>query len=182
LTSGIESATLADANGSEAIRVQDVTPTYFDLLGAKPVLGRVFTADEMQEFTQTVILSNSFWKTHFKSDPNVLGKTFTIRATGILCTVVGVMSPGFSDFYGAPLDLWQPINPASPRYAARQDHWLLPVARLKDGVTLAQAQSEMDISARRIEQAHPETNKGIGKRLMPLHEALYGWARQPLYP
>jgi putative ABC transport system permease protein len=182
LTSGIEPATFADANGSEAIRVQDVTSNYFDLLGAKPVLGRIFTADEMQEFTQTVILSNSFWKTHFKSDPSVLGKTFTIRTTGILCTVVGVMSPGFSDFYGAPVDLWQPINPASPRYTARQDHWLLPVARLKDGVTLAQAQSEMDVIARRIEQAHPETNKGIGKRLMPLHEALYGWARQPLYP
>jgi len=182
LTSGTEPATVADANGSEAIRVQDVTPNYFDLLGAKPVLGRVFTADEMQELTQTVVLSNSFWKTHFKSDPHVLGKSFTIRTTGILCTVVGVMRPAFADLYGAPVDLWQPKNPASSRYAARQDHWLIPIARLKDGATLAQAQSEMDLIARRIEQAHPETNKGIGKRLMPLHEALYGWARQPLYP
>ncbi len=182
LTSGTEPATVADANGSEAIRVQDVTPNYFDLLGAKPILGRVFTADEMQELTQTVVLSNSFWKTHFKSDPHILGKSFTIRTTGILCTVVGVMRLGFADLYGAPVDLWQPKNPASSRYAARQDHWLIPIARLKDGVTLAQAQSEMDIIARRIEQARPETNKGIGKRLMPLHEALYGWARQPLYP
>lgn len=182
LTSGTEPATVADANGSEAIRVQDVTPNYFDLLGAKPILGRVFTADEMQEQTQTVVLSSSFWKTHFKSDPHILGKSLTIRTTGILCTVIGVMPPGFADLHGDPVDLWQPKNPASSRYAARQDHWLLPIARLKDGVTLAQAQSEMDIIARRIEQAHPETNKGIGKRLMPLHEALYGWARQPLYP
>jgi putative ABC transport system permease protein len=182
LTSGTESATLASVHGSEPIRVENVTPNYFDLLGQKPILGRIFTADEMQELTQTVVLSNSFWKTHFDGDPNVLGKTFTLRTTGILCTVVGVTAPGFADFYGAPVDLWQPINPANPRYAARQDHWLLPVARLKSGVPVSQAQAEMDIIARRIAQTHPETNKGIGKRLMPLHEALYGWARQPLYP
>lgn len=182
LSSFTERATIVDTNGSESIRVQDVTPNYFDLLGAKPILGRVFTADEMQELTQTVVLSNSFWKTHFKSDPNVLGKSFTMRTAGILCTVVGVMPPGFADLQGGPVDLWQPKDPSSPRYSARQDHWLLPIARLKDGVTLAQAQSEMEVIARRIEQAHPETNKGIGKHLMPLHEALYGWARQPLYP
>jgi len=182
LTSFTESNTVSGVNGPEPIRVQDVTPSFFDLLRVKPILGRIFVADEMRELTQTVVISYSFWKTHFNSDPKVLGKTFTIRTTGIISTVVGVMPPGFAPFYGDPIDLWQPKNAASPRYSARQDHWLLPVGRLKPGVTLAQAQSEMDVIARRLEQAYPETNKGIGKKLQPLHEALFGWARQPLYP
>ncbi|HTQ63114.1 MAG TPA: ABC transporter permease [Candidatus Solibacter sp.] len=180
LTSGTETATLAGIHGGETIREQNVSPNFFSLLGAKPLLGRIFVADEMQDTTQTVVISNSFWKTYFKGDPAAIGKTF--KVTGVLSTVVGIMPPGFTPFYGEPNDLWQPIDPASRRYVARQDHWLMPVARLKDGVTLAQAQSEMDIIARRIAQAHPETNKGVGKHLMPLHEALFGWARQPLYP
>src|SRR5437870_13578422 len=91
------------------------------------------------------------------------------------------MAPGFAPFYGDRIDLWQPINPASSRYAARQDHWLMPVARLKPGVSIAQAQAEMDVIARQLAQAYPATNKGIGKKVQPLHEALFGWARQPLY-
>jgi len=182
LTSGTEASILTSASGPEPIHVQDVTPNFFDFLGVKPILGRVFTADEMQELTQTVVLSNSFWKTHFHGDPNILGKTFGNQNTGILCTVVGVMPPRFAPFYGDPIDLWQPINPASPRYSERQDHWLTPVARLKPGVTLGQAQAEMDVIARRLEQAYPATNKGIAKKLVPLHEALFSWARQGLYP
>ena len=58
----------------------------------------------------------------------------------------------------------------------------MPIARLKPGVTLAQAQAEMDTIAKRLEQEYPTSNKGIGKKLIPLHEQLYGWARQPLYP
>src|SRR5439155_25260829 len=84
--------------------------------------------------------------------------------------------------YGARIDVWQPLNPARSRYAARQDHWLMPVARLKPGVSIAQAQAEMDVIARQLEQAYPATNNGIGKTVQPLHEALFGWARQPLYP
>jgi putative ABC transport system permease protein len=182
LTSGTESSILSGTSGSEAIRIQDVTPNFFSLLNVKPILGRIFVADEMQELTQTVVISHSFWATHFNSDPGVLGKTFANRNTGIASTVVGVMPPGFAPFYGEPVDLWQPINATSPRYGARQDHWLMPVALLKPGVTLAQAQTEMDVIARRLEQTYPETNKGIGKRLQSLHEALFGWARQPLYP
>src|SRR2546425_303828 len=182
LTSGTESSILSGTDGPEPIRIQDVTPNFFDLLDTKPILGRIFTADEMQELTQTVILSDSFWKRHFNGAPDVLGKSFTNHNTGIVSTIAGIMPPGFAPFYGEPVDLWQPINPASRRYSARQDHWLLPVARLKPGVTLAQAQTEMDVIARRLEQTYPATNKGIGKKLQPLHEALFGWARQPLYP
>jgi putative ABC transport system permease protein len=180
LTSSTEPAVMSGPSGPQPIRVQDVTPNFFSLLGVKPVLGRIFLAEEMQDLSQTVVISSSFWKTHFNGDPGVLGKTFNIGGT--ISTVVGVMPPGFAPFYGGTIDLWQPINPASPRYSARQDHWLMPVARLKPGVTLEQAKSEMDVIAGRLEKAYPATNKGVGKKLVPLHEALYGWARQPMYP
>ena len=182
LTSGTESSVLSGTSGPEPIRIQDVTPNFFSLLSVKPIQGRTFVADEQQELTQAVVLSDSFWKRHFNGDPGVLGKSFTNHNTGIVSTVVGIMPPGFAPFYGDRIDLWQPINPANPRYAARQDHWLMPVARLKPGVTLAQAQAEMDVIARQLEQAYPATNKGIGKKVQPLHEALFGWAREPLYP
>ena len=58
----------------------------------------------------------------------------------------------------------------------------MPVGRLKPGVTLAQAQTEMEVIARQLEQAYPKSNKGIGKKLVPLHEELFGWAKKPLYP
>lgn len=180
LTSGTEGATLSGINVPESILVEDVTPNFFDLLHVKPILGRIFAPEEMQDRTQTVVISHSFWKTHFHSDPGVLGKTFSL--TGVVSTVVGVMPPDFAPFYGDPIDLWQPINAASSRYWERQDHWLMPVARLKPGVTVARAQTEMDVIARRLELAYPKTNKGIGKKIQPLHEALFGWARQPLYP
>jgi putative ABC transport system permease protein len=180
LTSSTERSTLSGLGEAEPITVQDVTPNFFSLLGAKPVLGRIFAADEMQDTTQTVVIGNSFWKRKFNGDPNALGKTFTIQ--GVVSTVVGVMPAGFAPFYGERIDMWQPINPESSRYVERIDHWLMPVARLKPDVTLAQAQVEMDVIARRLEQAYPKTNKGIGKKLVPLHQELIDWAGKSLYP
>jgi putative ABC transport system permease protein len=180
LASSSERAVMSGIDGPQPIRVQDATPNLFSLLGVKPIMGRIYEAEEMQDLSQTVVISSSFWKTHFHSDPGVLGKSFNVG--GVISTVVGVMPSGFAPFEGGTLDLWQPINPASPRYSARQDHWLMPVARLKPGVTLDQAKNEMAVIANRLELAYPTTNKGVGKKLVPLHEALFGWARQPMYP
>jgi putative ABC transport system permease protein len=180
LTSDTENGILSSTGSPESVQVMDVTPNFFAFLGARPALGRVFYAEEMQEHTQAVVISDAFWKSHFHSGADVLGKTLHI--SGMISTVVGVMPPGFAPFYGERVDLWQPIDAASSRYAARQDHWLVPVARLKPGVTLAQAQTEMDVIGRRLEQIYPETNKGISSRLQPLHDALFGRAREGLYP
>jgi putative ABC transport system permease protein len=180
LTSFTETATLAGLGEAEVIRVQYVTPNFFGLLGAKPTLGRIFLPEEVQDRTQAVIVSTSFWKRRFAADPKVLGKAFSID--GVLSTVVGVMPAGFAPFYGGRIDLWEPINPERARYSQRQDHWLMPVGRIKAGITLQQAQVEMDVIARRLEQAYPTTNKGVGKKVVPLHDVLYGWAGRALYP
>jgi putative ABC transport system permease protein len=180
LTSMEEDGVLSREGSAERIHVEDVTPNFFELLGAKPILGRISFPSEMQDHSQTVVISYRFWKTHFNKSPNVLGKTFQV--SGLHSTVVGVMREGFTSFYAAPIDVWQPIDAENKRYSERADHWLVPIGRLKPSTTLAQAQAEMDTIARRLEQQYPTTNKGVGKRLVLLHEELFGWARQALYP
>jgi putative ABC transport system permease protein len=162
------------------LRTQYVTPNFFGMMGVKPVLGRVFQAEEAQDRAQTIVISTPFWKQEYHSDPQVLGKSITIE--GIVSTIVGVMPAGFTPFYGQSVDLWQPINPENSRYSGRIDHWLMPIARLKPGVTMEQTQVEMDMIARRLEEQYPATNKGLGDRVVLLHEVLFGWARSALYP
>ncbi len=179
--SDVESAPLTGSGIPELIRIEEVTPNFFDLLRVKPVLGRVFVTSEIQDLTQTVVISDSFWRRRFNRDPRVLGKTFSV--SGVLSTVVGVMPPGFAPFYGGPIDLWYPINPAGDRYSKRDDRgWLFAIGRLKTGVTRPQAQTDMQLIARRLEQQYPEVNKGFGVEVEPLHQALFGFAGRYLYP
>jgi putative ABC transport system permease protein len=175
-----DTASVSGLGEPRPLRVEYVTPNLFSLLGAKPVLGRVFLPTEAQDRAQTVLISDEFWKRELNSDPQVLGKTFAIE--GVVSTIVGVMQPHFAPFYGGRLDVWIPINAASTRYSARIDHWLTPVARMKPGVSLAQAQTEMDVVAHRLEQEYPATNKGVGARVRNLHEDLYRFAGPVVYP
>ncbi|HTS13982.1 MAG TPA: ABC transporter permease, partial [Candidatus Limnocylindrales bacterium] len=178
------SATLTGIGEPGPVLVQGVTPNFFAVVGVQPALGRVFRAEESQEKFQTVVISNSLWKRKFNSDPAVLGKTFQI--TEVASTVVGVMPAGFIGFApwdeGKAADVWKPLNPESAAYAKRSDHWRMPVARLKPGVTLAQAQLEMDVIARGMEQAYPESNQGVGEKVIPLYDTLYQNAKDKLYP
>jgi predicted permease len=168
--------------------VQSATQNFFDLVGVQPAFGRVFRAEESQQQSQTVVISNSFWRRRFNSASNVLGKTF--RIDGVVSTVVGVMPVGFTGFApwygwgieGKPTEVWKPIDPGSAKNAKRSDHWIMPVARLKPGVTVEQAQVEMDVIALGMEQAYPEANKGVGKKVIPLRDTLYKDAGDKLYP
>jgi putative ABC transport system permease protein len=181
LTSFTEGETMAGAGEAQAISVQNVTPNYFSILGAKPRLGRIFFREEMQERSQSVVLSDAFWKTKFNADPNVLGKTFSVE--GSVSTVVGIMPPGFGALDPSTnLDMWLPIDPQSNRYSQRIDHWLLPIGRLKPNVTMAQAQVEMDVIAQRLAEAYPTTNKGVGEKLNTLSATLRFGFGQYLYP
>jgi predicted permease len=181
---GIWKAPITGAGEPGPVPVQPATENFFAVIGVQPVLGRVFRSEEGQEQAQTVVISNDLWKKRFKGDPNVLGKTFRIK--GIDSTVVGVMPAGFEAFeqwyQGKSVDVWMPANPKGAKYASRSDRWMMPVARLKPGVALAQAQAEMDVIARGLEQAYPESNKGIGEKVVPLYDALYQYAGDEIYP
>src|SRR5580704_6086029 len=180
LVSNLDEATIAGIGEPESLRVQYLTPNFFSLLGVVPERGRIFRDEEMQDKFQAILISDGIWKRKFNSDPNVLGQSVNIE--GVVSTVVGVMPPGFAPFNAGRIDLWMPINAASPRYLARMDHWLMPVGRLKAGVTLEQAQREMDVIARRLEETYPESNKGVGKKVFSLREELNRGAGQALYP
>ena len=180
LSSNNDSAIVAGIGEPRPLRVQYVTPNFFGMLGVQPVMGRVFEASEAGDQAQTIVISTPFWQRQYNGDPHVLGKSITIE--GVVSTIVGVMPAGFAPFYGAHIDLWQPINPENARYSARIDHWLTPIARLKPGVSMEQAQVEMNVIARRLEQEYPATNKGLGKKLVGLHDELFGWAPGALYP
>jgi putative ABC transport system permease protein len=175
-----DTASVAGIGEPRPLHVEYVTPNFFSLLGAKPEMGRVFLASEAQDHAQTILISDEFWKRELNSNPQVLGKTLTVE--GVVSTIVGVMQPHFAPFFGGRLDLWIPINPESSRYSARIDHWLMPVGRLKQGVTIAQAQTEMDVIVRRLEQEYPAINKGRGAIVLPLHDDLFRFAGPILYP
>jgi predicted permease len=177
-------ATLAGLGEPVQVPVQTVTPNFFTLVGVQPVLGRVFRAEESHEDSQTVVISDALWKTKFHGDAAVLGKTF--RLGDVVSTVVGVMPAGFKTFgpwfTGKRADIWQPINPEDARYANRAGFWIMPLARLKRGVTLAQAQLEMDVLAQALEKAYPQQNKGVGAEVVPLYKTLYKSSQDSLYP
>jgi predicted permease len=177
-------ATLAGLGEPAQVPVQSVTPNFFTLVGVQPVLGRVFRAEEAHEDSQTVVISDALWRTKFQGDAGVLGKTF--RIDDVVSRVVGVMPAGFKTFgpwfTGKRADVWQPVNPEDARYANRAGFWILPLARLKRGVALSQAQVEMDVLAQALEKAYPQQNKGVGAEVVSLYEALYKNSQDSLYP
>jgi putative ABC transport system permease protein len=152
-----------------------VPASFFPLLGVAPALGRTFLAEEDRPGGDPVaILSHRLWQERFGADPRLIGKTLTLD--GEMHTVVGIMPPSFrffDVFRGAkPADLWLPYpfkdDPPTQRDVAR----LQVIARLKPGVSLAQAQVGMETIARRLEAAYPETNKGVGVNVIPMRKHL----------
>ncbi len=172
---------LVGAGTSERVGIQYVTPGLFRLLGAKPILGRLLLDDDAkQTYASNVVLSYGYWHRRFGNDPQILGKTFFMDTSSV--SVVGVLSPDFDLLGTGDTDIYQPISIEGVSASDMNDRWLLAIARLKPGVGLAQAQSSMDVVARRLEQAYPDTNKGLGVRVMPLRDVLFGWTGQILYP
>jgi putative ABC transport system permease protein len=152
-----------------------VSASLFPLLGVSPLLGRTFLAEEDRPGGDRVaILSHRLWQERFGADPSAIGKTVTLD--GEVYTVVGIMPPSFrffSEGYGAkPADLWLPY-PFKNYPPFQREVWCFQViARLRPGVSLAQAQVGMETIARRLEAAYPESNKGVGVNVIPMRKDL----------
>ncbi|HJT87621.1 MAG TPA: ABC transporter permease [Bryobacteraceae bacterium] len=170
----------AAENGAPAEKIngQTFAAGMFETLGVQPILGRTFTAKEDQVGDQApvVVISDRFWRSQFQGDRNIIGKT--IRMDGVPTSVIGVMPPGFN-LFDPEADYWAPI-PFSPTVVQSTQFTLGVVARLKPGVSIRQAQAEMDTFAAQRAAADPERNKDRGARVQPLQEAAYGNLRQPL--
>jgi putative ABC transport system permease protein len=177
---GGDPMTLSGAGKAERISVAPVTPNFFSVIGVSSVLGRTFDAEEVLPEGPVggpdLVISHSFWQRYFGGDPDVIGQTVLLE--GSKKTVIGVMPPGFWVFpWAKNTDAWL----AFPLHREGEGRWLDPIARLKSGVSLEQAQAEMNTIAKRIEQNFPETNTGWGIQVEGLHEFAVGGYRRTLY-
>lgn len=145
----------------------------FRVIGQRPFLGRDFTPDEDRPGAPpVVILGYGIWKTRYGGDPAIIGRT--IRVSGLLPTVVGVMGPDMR--FPPNSDLWIPLGQTStPRVEGRNGRSFSLIARLAPGVTLQQAQAEMTNLARETARAFPESNKD----LLPRVETYQAYANGP---
>jgi predicted permease len=174
---------LSDLDEPERVTGEVVSAPYFSLLGVAPARGRVFQADEdiVAKPAHVVILSDGLWKRRFGSDPQIVGRTITLCCAPRQYTVVGVMPPGFKGLSDTA-ELWVPFAMYAPPsvMAERGTRGFAALARLKPGVTLAAAQSELDAISRRLEQAYPNTNEKRAVEISPLDVELFGDIRPAL--
>ncbi|HEX6903836.1 MAG TPA: ADOP family duplicated permease [Thermoanaerobaculia bacterium] len=165
--------------GGEPLEVEaaKVDAELLRALGVQPLLGRAFTASEVQRRQPLVLLGHELWTGVFGGDKGILNRA--LRLDGQQYTVVGVMPPGFA-LPGRKDRLWLPAGPTDDDLAYRDDHSYTAIGRLAPGATLAAAQAEMDRIAASLATRYPETNTGTGVRLVPLLETVIGDSRRVL--
>src|SRR5579863_10003107 len=136
------SMTLSGVNEPIVLRSGRVSPHFFDIFGIKPAMGRGFLPEEDQPGKDhEVVLAHVLWENHFGSDPNIIGRSLVLNDQPY--TVVGVLPRG-SAFDRAFNQIWRPLA-FEPSNMTRNFHWFFAFARLKQGVSLQQAQREMDV-------------------------------------
>jgi putative ABC transport system permease protein len=161
-------ATLSRGDEPVLVRGVRVSTDYFEIFGAKAALGRTFAPGEDQVGRdRVVLLSHALWESGFGSDPALLGRSIWLN--GEAYTVIGVLQKG--PFDRAAAQIWRPLA-FPPADMMRNFRWLGASARLKPGVTLEQAQAEMDVIGQRIATAHPDSNSGWGVAVDRLADVL----------
>ncbi|PYT79765.1 MAG: hypothetical protein DMG40_15590 [Acidobacteria bacterium] len=148
--------TLTGEGEPRAIIAYAFSADYFHVLGTAPLLGRTFLPEQEQPGKNHVaVLSYACWQKRFGGDRDAVGKN--ILLDGAPYTVIGVMPPGFQ--YPSFTELWTPLTVSREAAQDREYRYLRVMARLKPGVTIQQAHSEMNSIARRLAQEYPKTNK-----------------------
>lgn len=161
----------------EAILAAAVAPEFFSVLRVRPMLGRTFSPDENAPGGgKVILLGYKFWRDHLGSDPNIVGRDIAIDSRPY--SVVGVM-PELFRFPGWA-QVWVPLAWSNEERVVRGNHNYMVIARLKPGVAIEQAKSELSAISTRLEQQYPEDDKGWGATLIPLHEQLVGNIRPAL--
>jgi predicted permease len=159
-----------------------VTGNFFPLLGVQPAIGRLFTSEESQgkySAPSAMLLSDSFWRRRFASDPKVVGQTLTLNNHPVIVTGVLPASFDFASVFapGTPIDVfipWPLMDPTKPA-----GNTMSVVGRLKRGATVASAQAEFTVLAKQLVSQHPDRNP-IQPRLVPLEQHVSGQVRPAL--
>jgi putative ABC transport system permease protein len=173
-----ESFNFSGAGEPERLQGQIVSSDFFQTLGIRPFRGRDFVAeDDRPGAVPATILSYGFWQRRFGADESVLGRAITLNDQSF--TVIGVTPANFQ--FRTAADVFVPIGLSAERFKLRgRDPGVGVVARLRQGISIGQAESELNAIAARLEQEYPETNTGKRVRVESLHESFVGGTRLSL--
>ena len=167
-----------DGRPAERIEGQGFAPSLFAVLGVHPILGRTFTEEEAEidNPAPVMVISHRLWQRRFGGDPGVLGKQ--VRLSGASLTIIGVMPPDFH-YPLEEIEYWVPLGITHFQLQGSARFFAV-AARLKPGVTMQQAQAEMDGIAAHLAHDFPDRHKGWRIRIQTLRDAWYGWMKTPL--
>src|SRR5947208_356768 len=166
--------------GDEAERVQGraVTPDFFGVLGATPLLGRTFNTEESRPHgPRVVVLSEALWRRRFGADRTIVGRA--VPVAGGTARVLGVMPASFRPMPLGREEYWEPMA-LDWSNRARTGRYAMALGRLKDGVTVERAQTEMSRIARQLELDDPNFDTGWGATVVPLMEQVVGGAQRTI--
>ncbi len=159
----------------EQIHGVHVTEAFFRLFGARMILGRTFTPQEdAPNGGNVVVLSYGFWKRKFGGDPHIVGRTISL--SGEAYTILGVTGPGFDA--DPPADLWLPFQ--FPPNSTDQAHYFRAAGRLKPGVTLDEAKSQLKLAYAEFKRLYPDANPKNSFSAEPLKDSVVGDVRTSL--
>ena len=189
--SAVASSNSAVAGGDRIVRAESLvtSPDYFTLLGVKPELGRVYSKqDAVPGFLEPVVISNGFWRRYYGSDPNIIGRK--MRLDGDMYTIVGVMPAGFrhpGPTLDTDVEVWLATGFSAlpfPTPPDRSQRFLGgAIARLKPGLSVAQAQAQLNAYVAQLTRAYPKdypATAGWALRLVPIKDDLVGPQRTEL--
>ncbi|HEU4618322.1 MAG TPA: ABC transporter permease [Gammaproteobacteria bacterium] len=170
LFNGLITYNLTGSGEPERLAGTRTTANLFSVLGLEPILGRTFSADdEGPDAVPVAVVSETLWVRRFGADPGLVGKDIVLD--GVKHTVIGIVPPDFR-FPDKDTEVWVPASFTPEELAQRNNHYLYVVARLKPGVTLAEAQAEMTSVANAMAEDYPATNANLGVTVSPLREEL----------
>jgi putative ABC transport system permease protein len=166
---GSSELTITGGDRPDLVRTTFVTWNLFSTLGVAPVLGRSFRSEEERTGGAAVaVISHSLWQRRYAGSAQAVGQV--LRLNGTPLTIVGVLPAGFAFLFEA--EVWGLVDRDGPIDEVRDSHSHTVVGRLKPGVSMAQAQSDVDAISVALEQQYPATNKGKGLRLIDFHAYL----------
>ena len=169
--------TLTGAGDATELPVQYISGTLFSILGVRPAIGRDFTPQEDAPGVQAVAISDRLWRQRFSADPSIVNKTITLDGRPNL--VVGVMAPGFF-VLDKSVDVWSTIG-LPPAARTPRGRWICVVGRVKNGVTMAQAQDDMTRVHAELARRFPDFNTGWTANVVPVREQLTGAVKPALW-
>lgn len=172
------SLNLRRGDDAERVQAEAVSPSFFPIVGVSAARGRTFLPDEDRapDANPVAVISDELWRTRFAGDARLVGQPITLNDRPF--TVVGIMPPGFKGL-SFDTDVWIPsfmqtVEMSAAALEARGNRWLAAIGQLRPGVTMAQAQTDLDGVAARLTTAYPETNRERGVQLLGLRENYLG--------